>query len=56
MYRSNGIGEKVKKVSVNDNIYRFCRLKFDNKCDKIEINCTSTYNDKDIRIFEVRAY
>lgn len=49
-------GEKVKKVSVNDNIYRFCRLKFDDKCDKIEINCTSTYSDKDIRIFEVRAY
>lgn len=49
-------GEKVKTLEINDNIYRFNRIDFDNKCDKIEINCKSTYGNENIRIFEVRAY
>lgn len=49
-------GEKVKTLDFCDNIYRFNKIDFDNKCDKIEINCKSTYGDENIRIFEIRAY
>lgn len=49
-------GNIVKTVDITDNIYRFNRFDFNDKCDKIIINCKSTYGDKDIRIFEIRAY
>lgn len=49
-------GKVIKTLDFNDNIYRFNKIKLNDNCDKVKITCKSTYGDKDIRIFEVRAY
>lgn len=46
----------IKTLDFKDNIYRFNKIKLNDNCDTIKITCKSTYGDKDIRIFEVRAY
>lgn len=49
-------GKVIKTLDFKDNIYRFNKIKLNDNCDTVKITCKSTYGDKDIRIFEVRAY
>lgn len=50
-------GKVVKTIEKSDNIFRFNKIPLENtECDSVKITCYNTYGDKDIRIFEVRAY
>lgn len=50
-------GKVIKTIDKKDNIFRFNKISIENiECDALAITCHSTYGDKDIRIFEIRAY
>ena len=50
-------GKSVMSKSVTDNIYRMCRVEFQNvMCDTVKICFNKTNGAAEFRVFEVRLY